>query len=1124
MSLLHRVLLLVLLALVPAAVIEVKNQVSLREDREAEVRQSALRLAALFEAEQDRMVEGLSRLLQTLVHTDAVRTPDGPACQSLMESLRSTYPPYLHLLVTDRDGTVRCATDPNALGKPSIGEGAIGEEASGEETVAEGYGGQSGKPGEATLGAQMRPWARDRLALPIALSFRDDHGRAAGTVTALIDTAWLEEFLADKPLPPNARLTLVDRRSRVIGQVPPLPGRVGNPLPERLSRLMTGDKPQVAELDGFDGRPRIVAFRPVAFGPEGFGVIVALDKETMLGPIDDALWRGLGGFAAALAVSLFAAWWGGNRFLRRPTAALVAAAERWSGGALHARSGIAADRSEIGRLARAFDGMAEELQRRDLERAEANALAHKMAAVLSSTTDGVFEVDRHWTITYMNGRARMLLANGRDLVGRGLWDAFPQAVGSIFNDHYRRALDEQEPVEFEGLYPPLDAWYAVRAFPSRDGLAIFFQDITARKRGEEALAFANRENSALLAQLDSLLENAPLGFAFFDRGHRYLRINDRLAEINGFPADSHLGRTLTEMLPATATSIGPMIDRVFRTGEAIPYQEIVGETPARFGVRRHWLTAYFPVHDGPDVAAVGVVVMEVTDLRWAEAARHQSEERFRSIFELAAVGIERVSLEGRFLDVNAKTCSILGYRREELLERSFRDVTEPEDLPAEDALLDRLLGGDIPSYAIEKRYRRKDGGTVWVRVTSSLARITGMEMAYRIAIVEDITERKAMEEQLRSTRDEAERANLAKSKFLAAASHDLRQPLQSLFFFAAALAAYVEDSAGKNVLRHLEQGLDALKGLLDSLLDVSRLDAGVVTPELEDFDVAEVLEGVRTAYAPLAAQKKLDLRVEVVPARIRSDRTLLGRMLRNLVENALRYTESGLVRVQCRVEGRQAAIVVQDTGIGIPADHLERIFEEFHQVANPERDRTQGLGLGLAIVRRLSRLLDHPVEVRSVEGRGSAFRVLVPLAEAVAEEPAALIGTATSRGAGRLAVLVDDDAIVLMGLQMVLTEWGYEVLSAGSADQAMERLGQQTRTPDIVIADYRLREGRVGTEVILRVRERFGAGVPGVILTGETGPDCIRDATEHGLTVIHKPVTPRELGAAVDRSARPVAG
>ena len=897
---------------------------------------------------------------------------------------------------------------------------------------------------------------------------------------------------------------------------------MGAVLPQSFIELLSRDAPGAAEMTGPDGRPYLVAYQPTGLGLDGVGVLVWLDKGAALEPIRNAMVQAMTGIATVLALALLTVWWGANRFLRRPVAALVETAERWKGGDLTARSGVADQSSELGTLARAFDGMAEELARQQQIREQANALAHKMAAVLGSITDGVFEVDRDWRITFINDRARVLISEGRDLTGQGLWDVYPDAVAGGFGERYHRAMRDQEPVEFEEYYPPLRSWFAVRAFPSPDGLAVFFQDITDRKRNEEALTSANREKSALLAQLNGLLQNAPVGFAFFDRQHRYIRINEQLADFNGILVEAHSGRTLGEMLPVIGASVEPMIDRVFKTGEPIPYREVLGETPKEPGATRHWLTALFPVHDGTEVTAVGSVVMDVTELRRAEAARHQSEERFRSVFELAAVGIERVALDGRMLDVNAKFCAIVGYTRGELLTRTYRDITDPEDLPAEEELIDRLLAGELSSYAMEKRYRHKDGGTVWVRVTSSLARIIGGEPAYRITVAEDITERKAMEAELRSARDEAERANLAKSKFLAAASHDLRQPLQSLFFFAAALSAHAGSDAGAKILGHLEEGLETLKGLLDSLLDVSRLDAGVVTPVLEDFDVAEVMDPIRAAYAPVAAGKGIGWQVEGCTGWVRSDPTLLGRLLRNLVENAIRYTESGLVRVRCRAEGRFLSIVVQDTGVGIPDDHLERIFEEFHQVGNPERDRNQGLGLGLAIVRRLSQLLDHPVEVRSAEGRGSAFRVLVPMGEAAVAAPAGAEEPAPEQGQGRLAVLVDDDAIVLMGLQMVLTEWGYAVLAAGSADQAMERLSAQTRVPDIVIADYRLREGRIGTEAILRVRDRYGAGIPGVILTGETGPDCLTDATAHGLTVIHKPVTPRELAAAVDQQLRAV--
>ncbi|ALG71189.1 histidine kinase [Azospirillum thiophilum] len=385
----------------------------------------------------------------------------------------------------------------------------------------------------------------------------------------------------------------------------------------------------------------------------------------------------------------------------------------------------------------------------------------------------------------------------------------------------------------------------------------------------------------------------------------------------------------------------------------------------------------------------------------------------------------------------------------------------------------------------------------------------------------------SLEAERDAAREEAERANLAKSKFLAAASHDLRQPLQALFFLSAALARHVGDHSGRDLLSRLDQGLDTMKGLLDGLLEVSRLEAGVVTPVLDTFAVSEITDALDAAYGKQATEKGLVWRVEGCDGMLRSDRGLLMQLLCNLVDNALRYTDAGVIRIRCRVdvgggpEAGQLAIEVQDTGIGIPPEHLDRIFEEFHQVGNPERDRLRGLGLGLAIVRRLSQLLDHPVQVRSVQGRGSAFRVLVPLA--AARFLAAGTGGA-ERQPGidrpRLAVLVDDDAVVLLGLQTVLTEWGFRVVAADGTDRAMDRLAALGRAPDLVIADYRLREGRVGTEVIRRVRERYGAAVPALILTGETGIDTLADASAHGVPVLHKPVTPRQLQAEVDRQLR----
>jgi CheY-like chemotaxis protein len=260
------------------------------------------------------------------------------------------------------------------------------------------------------------------------------------------------------------------------------------------------------------------------------------------------------------------------------------------------------------------------------------------------------------------------------------------------------------------------------------------------------------------------------------------------------------------------------------------------------------------------------------------------------------------------------------------------------------------------------------------------------------------------------------------------------------------------------------------------------------------------------------------------PFRIRTDHVLLGRMLRNLVENAIQYTTEGSVEVDCHVDGALLRIDVKDTGLGIPEDQLRLIFEEFHQIGNQERDRSQGLGLGLAIVQRISHLLGHPVTARSKAGKGSIFSIDVPLCAVPLDtappmpDAARPIEIPAPRRNEKFAVVIDDDAIVLLGLQAILSEWGYEVLGAMSAQQAVEKLRTANQQPDIILADYRLRDGKVGTDAILAIRDIAGADIPAIVLTGETGAECQRDVAQHGFALMHKPVTPRQLSGAIERS------
>ncbi|MCW2239213.1 hybrid sensor histidine kinase/response regulator [Azospirillum canadense] len=587
----------------------------------------------------------------------------------------------------------------------------------------------------------------------------------------------------------------------------------------------------------------------------------------------------------------------------------------------------------------------------------------------------------------------------------------------------------------------------------------------------------------------------------------------------GSIAGENLLRTLQHgMTPESRARWETAIRTSAETGE--PYSvelEVIG----RDGRTRWQRSLAHTRHEADGRVVWDGLVLDVTAEREAEAHSRISDERLRLAVAAADLGTFDLDLISRELTWSARCKAMFGLSADAAVTGAvYLSRVHPADVPlvrrAEEGAMDPASSGE---YRLRFRALWPDGTVRWLDATGKVLWRDGQgrrQPVRLIGAVRDITEAQRAEQDIKDARDRAERANVSKSKFLAAASHDLRQPLQSLFLFAAALHGSVSGAKGREALIHLERGLDALKGLLDSLLDVSRFDAGVVQPILEDFALGTLIDQVAVEYAPIAEGKGLMLRAAPCADVVRSDRTLLARVIRNLVENAIRYTETGEVRIACDRVGTTVRIAVHDTGIGIPEEHLSRVWEEFHQVGNAERDRAQGFGLGLAIVRRITELLDHPIDVRSVPDAGSVFSIGVPAGRAAAV-PRSMETATPTRGSGQLAVVVDDDPIVLLGLKTMLEEWGYEVVIAGSTDDALERLQRAGRPPHIIVADYRLREGRIGTEAILAIRRMFRTAIPGIILTGETGPECHRDAASYGLRVMHKPVTPRQLGRALDR-------
>ncbi|MFD4840411.1 hybrid sensor histidine kinase/response regulator [Achromobacter sp. NPDC058515] len=378
----------------------------------------------------------------------------------------------------------------------------------------------------------------------------------------------------------------------------------------------------------------------------------------------------------------------------------------------------------------------------------------------------------------------------------------------------------------------------------------------------------------------------------------------------------------------------------------------------------------------------------------------------------------------------------------------------------------------------------------------------------------------ALLDQVRQEKTAAERSDLEKSRFLAAASHDLRQPVHAVNLFLGLLTNEPLSRHGRYLVDNIASAISAMGHLFDALLNLSRLDAGVIEPRVETFRIRPLLDQLRAEYAPQAGEKGIRLRVRPCAASVRSDPVLLERILRNLISNAIMHTAGGRVLIGCRRVADRLRIEVWDNGPGIPQPEQERVFWEFHQLGNPERDRGKGLGLGLAIVRRTARLLGHELALRSEVGRGTVFMLTAPFSDSAGPSLSATGADPTLPPApasgedlrGTLALLVDDDAQNLAGLSMLFESWGCRVIAATSGNALFERVLPLAERPSLIVSDYRLREHETGIHVIERLREEYNdPDLPALLVSGDTDPARLAEAAARGVPLLHKPVQVQAL-------------
>lgn len=478
---------------------------------------------------------------------------------------------------------------------------------------------------------------------------------------------------------------------------------------------------------------------------------------------------------------------------------------------------------------------------------------------------------------------------------------------------------------------------------------------------------------------------------------------------------------------------------------------------------------------------------------------------------------EALATFNRFPDRAAMRTALAGLNDLLELESLDGEVLERFDWPSA-----RALRGETGRNS-EYRLRRRDTGESWLcSFNFSPVKDAGGAIAGAAVIARDITEVTLAVDALRRSYDtletvveertkalvtaksEADRANAGKTRFLAAASHDLRQPLQSANAYLGALDTLIEDPAAKEMAVGLRNSLEVMAELLNALLDMSRLQSGAIEPNLETFPIADVLRRAMLDHAPAAEARNLELRMHLVPCTVRTDRALLMRIVENLLSNAIRYTESGHITIGNRLNGNEVILEVSDTGIGIPPEFLELIFEEYYQMENSSRDRTRGMGLGLSIVRHLSRLLGHHLAVASAVGAGTTFSLSLPLGPPRTGRRRAAVRTRAEAACAPVILVVDDEPSIRHSLAMFLNAHGMETHTAHDAADALQMLGNGL-VPDLLLTDYRL-PGATGSELVRQIRRTGHADIACIIMTGDTMFSEALPRQAQGCVVMKKPI------------------
>jgi PAS domain S-box-containing protein len=774
-------------------------------------------------------------------------------------------------------------------------------------------------------------------------------------------------------------------------------------------------------------------------------------------------------------------------------------------------------------------------------RAEAEAARNQSVNILESITDAFLAVDRDWRFTYLNRQAELLLQRKREeLLGQVLWDEFPESVGSTFYREYHRAVSEQVSVEFETFYPPLNTWFEVHAYPAREGLSVYFRNISdavaaaaQRKQAEEAL----RESEERFHQA---FENAAIGMALVSLDGYWLQVNRSLCEMLGYSEQELLAITFQAVTHPDDLQIGTHYFQQILSGE-IRSCQFEKRYLHKLGHTVWGMLSSSMVCDGQDQPLYIVTQIEdITD-------RKQALEELRNLskaLESAVEGIAQVDSQGRYFKTNPAYASMLGYQPEELVGMNWKQTIYPEELETLETAYQRMLIDGKAEF--EARALRKDGTVFDKQVVIVKAYDQQQQFMGNYCFMKDISDRREIER--------------LKDEFISVVSHELRTPLTSISAALDLLAGGVlqnQPEDAQQMLNIAANNSDRLVRLINDILDIERIESGKIVMTKQACDAADLMNQSVEAIQEIAERAGVTLSVSPVSIRLWAVPDRIIQVLTNLLSNAIKFSPQGsTVWLSAELIGSQELeelkverfqverlqiesskqpsnlqpsnlqpstppdtllIKVRDQGRGIPSDKIESIFERFQQVDASDSRQKGGTGLGLAICRSILQQHDGQIWAQSTLGEGSTFCFTLPILTDVqsSELSVSSIELGDSTQHSPLVLVCDDDPSVRTVLRAMLERQGYRVLTVASGQEAVEQ--SVAHPPDVILLNLMM-PGMDGWETLAVLKQQTETqSIPVIILSGLL-PDA-RKAPHPGVSDwIVKPPEPRVLRQALERA------